>query len=385
MFDVPPRIEARQSFLRKSTQRTRTDCERDFSLEPETAPGEVHFRVAFHTMGRKWSWKWGLGVLASFLFALWHDAVAEIDFLCPLCGEGKEMTIPNGIVTIPQNPSFGCAELDGLAAQGSIDQQTCGVLETFAQEPCGCEASLDGNATAAPVGTPITVPPSPSTVGPTFGSEPECYDDLDNIRQRELALSSDALAVGRTYVLCPGAVFLMGRAIPGGFEGGFEAITPRPNVHYKCGAYGSSADSCRLLYGDYAIISAGGGDPQHTNVTFEGLTIESSVTAGVVAVMPGDLTFVDCIFKVRMLSARAFDVRSFKHSPPFFRHRITKTVAQCRSFLIVQSLDVYSCLTFTCDNNMGSIRILEICTRVSTVAILMKKESMLDIYRARRN
>jgi len=243
--------------------------------------------------------KWALGVLVSFLFASYHDTVAQDLFLCPLCGEGKEMTIPHGIITIPQNPSLGCAELDGLAAQGKIDQQTCGVLETFAQEPCGCEQSLMGNATTAPIAAPILVP-TIASMAPTFGTVPECYDDLDNIRHRELALTSDDLAVRRTYVLCPATVFLMGKATRGGFDGGFEPITPRPNVHYKCGPNGSSANSCRLLDGDYAIISAGG-DPQHTNVTFEGLTIESSFTAGVVAAMAGDLTFVDCVFKVRAL------------------------------------------------------------------------------------
>jgi hypothetical protein len=252
--------------------------------------------------------KWVLVLSLWSIFSLQNNVLAQELFQCPVCGEGKEMTIPDGTVTVPQNGEFECAQLVRFADQGTIDRQTCALVEPFVQEPCGCIEALVGNATeiptevatASPTGL-ATVPPTgrgPETETTEMGPESDCFDDLDEIRQLELDLSEGDIAIGRTYVLCPDTVFLIGiLQADGTFAGGFAAITPRPNVHYKCGTTGSSANNCRLLGGSSTIISYGG-DPQHTNVTFEGLTIESAKQSGVVAATPGDLTFKDCIFKV---------------------------------------------------------------------------------------
>ncbi len=235
--------------------------------------------------------KWAITILP-WALASQKSAFAQTVFQCSICGEGKVVTISDGIVTIPQNGDFICSDLEAYGEQGGFDAQTCVILESFVQTPCGCVETVPINGTATPTQS--------LTIAPTFGPEPDCYEDLDNLNQREISLSLQEIQIGRTYILCPGTVFFMGRLNQDNeFENGFSAIVPRPNVHYKCGDSGSSANNCRLLDGNYPIISLSD-DEQHTNVTFQGLTIESAAQGGVLAVMPGDLTFLDCIFKVRM-------------------------------------------------------------------------------------
>jgi hypothetical protein len=245
--------------------------------------------------------KWAAGLLFWALLTQ-NKVLAQDVFLCPLCGEGKELTNPSGVVTVPQTGDFLCATLVDFSEQGGIDAATCTALQPLIQTPCGCRDPVPVNGTAAPTESP--------TMSPTFGTPPDCYTDLNNLLQRESSLTQQEILIGRTYVLCPDTVYFMGRFNPNGsgeFLDGFDAITPRPNVHYKCGDNGSSSNNCRLLDGSYPIISVGG-DPEHTNVTFQGLTIESSANAGVVAARPGDLNFVDCIFKV---STNYFTMASF--------------------------------------------------------------------------
>jgi hypothetical protein len=233
--------------------------------------------------------KWAAGLLFWALLTQ-NKVLAQDVFRCPLCGEDKELKNPDGVVTIPQNGDFLCSTLIQFSEQGGIDAATCAFLQPLIETPCGCRDPVAVNGTAAPTESP--------TMSPTFGAPPDCFTDLNNIFQRESALTQQETQIGRTYVLCPDTVYFMGRLNPSGeFVDGFDAITPRPNVHYKCGDSGSSSNNCRLLDGTYAIISFGG-DPEHSNVTFQGLTIESSTNGGVIAARPGDLNFIDCIFKV---------------------------------------------------------------------------------------
>lgn len=249
--------------------------------------------------------KWAASLLFWSLLAQ-HRALAQDVFQCPLCGEDKELTNPDGVVTVPQNGDFPCATLVGLAEQGNIDAATCAFLQPFVLSPCGCRDPVPVNGTASPTEFP--------TMAPSFGPPPSCYTDLNNILQRESSFTQQEIQTGRTYILCPDTVYFMGRLTPtGGYEDGFDGIIPRPNVHYQCGESGSSSNNCRLLDGTFPIFSFGG-DAAHTNVTFQGLTIESAAGGGVLAAMPGDLNFVDCIFKVSTKihrTAATFCLRNF--------------------------------------------------------------------------
>lgn len=236
--------------------------------------------------------------LLSWVLASQNKVVAQSTFVCSICGEGLEVTIPDGVVTIPQNGDFMCSDLEAFGEQGGFDASTCTLLASFVESPCGCAAKGSAGNETSVNGT--AVPTESPTIAPTFGPAPDCFDNLDYVQQRESALSVQDIQVGRTYVLCPGTVFFMGTLNPstGQPENGFSPITPRPNVLYKCGESGSSANGCRLLGGTFAVFSYGG-DAQQTNVTFQGLTIESSQGTGIIAANPGDLTFTDCIIKVR--------------------------------------------------------------------------------------
>jgi hypothetical protein len=169
-------------------------------------------------------------------------------------------------------------------------------------EPCGCNS------------TRIL-----STEAPTF-DPPDCYTDLNIVHQRER--NTRDVSTVRTYVLCPDTEYVLGRTnAQGEIIGGFNAFAPRPNVHYKCGDDGSSANNCIIRDGDLAIASIAG-DPVHSNVVFEGLTIEENYFAGAFFNRPGDITFVDCIFRV---------CRLVIHLP--YAHNVWKSYILC--FFIV--------------------------------------------------
>ena len=261
----------------------------------------------------------------------WHNSVfAQSVFQCPLCGVGKQVTIPDGVVSIPQNGDFTCQTLVNAAQRGGINQQTCALLGSFVKTPCGCKQVLSGNETARPTETP--------TMAPTFGAGPECYSNLTSVAQREAALSTVQVQLGRTYVLCPDTVYFMGTLDPSTstFVDGFDAIVPRSNVFYKCGQSGSSANNCRLLGGTFAIISFGG-DPVNNNVTFQGLTIESSTTGGVLAAIPGDLHFIDCIIKVSITQSPIGSIIDFAScSNSSSVSRIRRMMARFSSCLLLR-------------------------------------------------
>lgn len=222
-----------------------------------------------------------------------HRTVAQTP--CDLCGEGLEMSNPNGVASIPNNGDFPCFQLLELAETGQFDAASCAFLQTYVFTPCGCGGLLGENETAAP-----TVSPS---LAPTFGPPPsDCYSDLDNIFLREQSLSAEQVQIGRTYILCPDTAYFMARLDETGqFVNGYTPFLPRPNVHYQCGATGSSSNNCRILDGTYAIISFQGlsMDAVIPNVTFQGLSIESSAGGALLAALSGSIHFVDCIFKVR--------------------------------------------------------------------------------------
>lgn len=230
---------------------------------------------------------------------------------CTICGEGLTLTNPQGIVNLGSNGTPPCAQLEAIGLQGGIPEQSCLPIQQLSQEPCGCEV-LTGAPTSTPAPTALateaptfqpTFTPAPTsnpTGTPTFPPAPECWDDLDAIFAREISLSPElVLAEPRTYVLCSNTNYFMGND-PGRnfqFQTGFASLIGRPNVHYKCGDSGSSANNCRLLSGSYPIALLDPFDTVNTNVTFQGLTIESSFEFGMLVSKPGDVLLLDCIFR----------------------------------------------------------------------------------------
>lgn len=73
-------------------------------------------------------------------------------FVCPVCGDGMRSSTPDAFVTTPSGNVRACAEFERAASLGRISQQQCGIVRSFVEEACSCEAG-------APVAPPPTMPP----------------------------------------------------------------------------------------------------------------------------------------------------------------------------------------------------------------------------------
>lgn len=83
---------------------------------------------------------------------------------CPICGEGMEVTNPDGLVAFPAQPIFTCATVQEAGEMGFIDGAFCGIIQPFLIQ-CGCAPVTVAPVTAAPV-TPAPVTPAPVTPAP---------------------------------------------------------------------------------------------------------------------------------------------------------------------------------------------------------------------------
>ena len=224
----------------------------------------------------------------------------KASFVCDICGNGGNITIPDGIVQIPTQPNRTCAKLYDAAIGGNISQVQCSLLPPFTSTPCGCRATVsipsDAPSMLPTLGSNTSVP----VESPTFGPAPECFTNLTEVFEREKEVTNSTIP--RMYVLCPNTKFVIGRISPsdGSFVGGDVPISPRANVHYKCGQDGSSSNNCVLVDGSWQLISFFTQFPEpNTNVTIEGITFEAAFGGGLLHANPGTITYIDCIFRVR--------------------------------------------------------------------------------------
>jgi hypothetical protein len=242
---------------------------------------------------------------------------ADSQFVCDFCPNGGIQN-PNGVVVILTLPDKTCTELEADAKAFNIGEGQCPALTAYADPVCCVAAAPTTSSptnsptlsppTTSPTGTPTAAPsdstaPSSSsqptvtpTGAPTFPPAPDCYTDLDEILRRERAVYDST--VFREYILCPDTYFLAA-----GSGEGSGPILPRRNTAYKCGVDGKSSNNCIITKGHIHLISADVyWDPSqyeiHSNVTISGITFESGNFGTVVLQNPGDITFVDCIFRV---------------------------------------------------------------------------------------
>jgi hypothetical protein len=161
-------------------------------------------------------------------------------------------------------------------------------------------AQSEAPTTSAP--TTTVAPTSSPSAAPSFGPPPDCYDDLDEIYAREEKVTDST--VWREYILCPDTEYIIGtfnrfvdeRIL---FVGGFTPISPRNNVHYKCGSDGSSSNNCVLVGGSFHVLSFGTQfEEVQGNVTMEGITFESAFRITLFLGNAGDITFQDCVIRV---------------------------------------------------------------------------------------
>ena len=87
------------------------------------------------------------------------------------------------------------------------------------------------------------------------------------------------------------------------FFGAYPAISAQPNMRIKCGEEGRLDDRCVLYDGDTLFVNALGFQRQANvyNLTLEGLTFETGRDSLVLLRNGGDITFRNCLFRVRWI------------------------------------------------------------------------------------
>ena len=110
----------------------------------------------------------------------------------------------------------------------------------------------------------------------------------------------------REYTICENRVFQIGSLDMNNdlISGSGDASFPvRPNMHIRCGATGARENNCLVLGGDVQVDGTSyfgiGTDLDLTNVVFEGFTFAAATRYSVWATKKGDITFIDCEWKVR--------------------------------------------------------------------------------------
>jgi hypothetical protein len=131
----------------------------------------------------------------------------------------------------------------------------------------------------------------------------ECLASLDRIIEAEQAVEDDGAGT-RTYVLCPNTTFAVADAFNqdgSPSEGQFPLNIARSNIIVLCGMDGSSANNCVLTGGMEQLIFGDlfKSNNSVTNALVRGLTFTQAKTRNIVVRNNGQLSLVDCIFKVR--------------------------------------------------------------------------------------
>lgn len=223
---------------------------------------------------------------------------APTAYECNICGDGRRVTKPDGVVVIPTQPDRTCTDLIAAAAIGNINPNQCTLLHPFTQSPCGCMDDDINLPSAMPSASPTgpTISPAPSSIL----MRDDCFASLKEIH--ELERQVEDTTTKRKYILCPHRTFQMGVwSEDGEIKDGEPFIALRPNVVYQCGEDGSRSHNCILRGGDFGVASYYGvydGIYETVEgVEIRGLTFESQNLFSVLLKAAGDITFVGCAFK----------------------------------------------------------------------------------------
>lgn len=157
--------------------------------------------------------------------------------------------------------------------------------------------------TISPTFTPTTTlhPTATPTIAPIPAPVPfrPCYSNLTEI---ENLVSLKSPFTVETFILCPDTTYTMGSFDPitNVNVDGWKPIFTRANSIFQCGEDGKSSNNC--------VISGGNFQMMHEVITFnweskdnvvvKGITFEDATSGGVLLAASGDITFIDCIFRV---------------------------------------------------------------------------------------
>jgi hypothetical protein len=183
-------------------------------------------------------------------------------------------------------------------------------------------AQETGTPTGSPVtgspvtGSPVTGSPvtgSPVTGSPVTGSPtsnptatvitPEipaaCYSNLTTL---DVDVKADNPFIQKVYTLCPNTTFDVGFSKSSGeccFDGQ-RPFSPRSNSRFQCGEDGKSSNGCVLIGGESHILFVEAiADQPGVNIAFAGITFQDAQLVTFFLGNSGDMTFTDCIIRVR--------------------------------------------------------------------------------------
>jgi hypothetical protein len=150
-------------------------------------------------------------------------------------------------------------------------------------------------------------------------------------------------SVTREYIFCENRLMLLGRFDMNNVQvdgSGSPPFPVRPNMHVRCGESGGRENNCVVSGGDVQVDGTSyfgaGSDLDLSNVIFEGFTFESTSRYSVWATKKGDITFIDCEWKVRVFMARFF-IRKLALIQNFIR---ILRMLMLRPFLITMTLQI---------------------------------------------
>ena len=134
-----------------------------------------------------------------------------------------------------------------------------------------------------------------------------------------LIADDDKLFEQKRFVICPGTIMDIGFLVPGvGLDQGQAPMIARSNTEYLCGEDGKSENNCVLRGGDFGMIAVPvffREDREVNNVKVSGFTFKGQVQYGAFLAMPGDVSFLDCIFRVRSRSMIFRSIYAFPNGP----------------------------------------------------------------------
>ena len=171
-----------------------------------------------------------------------------------------------------------------------------------------CVMAAAAQDDAAPTVVDPTFTPTASllpTVSPTKAPIPApvpdraCYTDLQEIHDK---VSLKDPFIVETYILCPNTVFTIGTVddTENTSTGGAKTISTRAKSIFQCGTDGKSSNNCIVTGGTIQILHDRSDfqNEDKPNVVIKGITFEDASYSSAVLAAPGDITFIDCIFRV---------------------------------------------------------------------------------------
>ena len=150
------------------------------------------------------------------------------------------------------------------------------------------EQTSHPTSSLAPSTTPSVS--SPPSSWPSNFPTPLCFDDWETLDRH--VRRDPSVVTPRTHIICPNTVFHIG----------FKALLGLPKTTYQCGDDGKAENNCTVQDGIHSLVmgqSAGFSNQFAPDVLVRGLTFDNPTAGAALLDAKGDITFENCIFRVR--------------------------------------------------------------------------------------